>query len=213
MRILSEIELRVLGALVEKQIATPDYYPITLNALTNACNQKNQRDPVVSYNEADVTRAIGSLRGRQLAFLFEGAVARVPKFGHTFPKAYELDPPETAVLCVLMLRGPQTPGELRSRAGYLHNFASLVEVEETLQRLATRAEPFVLKLPRAPGMKESRYAHLLGGEVKIETPAPITTPESNPPAEPDRLAKLEAEVEKLKQEIDVLKKHFELRSS
>jgi uncharacterized protein YceH (UPF0502 family) len=223
MRILNDFELRVLGALVEKQIATPDYYPITLNALTNACNQKNHRDPVVSFNEADVERAIESLRGQQLAFLFEGAVARVPKFGHTFPKAYSLNPAETAVLCVLMLRGPQTPGELRSRTPHLHNFESLAAVEETLQRLAAREEPLVVKLPRAPGMKESRFAQTLSGAEKF-APSAVegpTSPTSSPQisvhgpslVEIDRLALLEAEVaalrkelEELKAELDVLKK-------
>ncbi len=221
MRILNDFELRVLGALVEKQIATPDYYPITLNALTNACNQKNHRDPVVSFNEADVERALTSLRGKQLAFLFEGAVARVPKFGHTFPKAYELDPAEAAVLCVLMLRGPQTPGELRSRTPHLHNFESLAAVEETLQKLATRPEPLVLKLPRAPGTKEARFAHLLGGEIKFEAPAPDSspTPASPPasaslaspaltPSETDRLTQLEAEVAALRKELEELKAKF-----
>lgn len=211
MRILNDFEQRVLGSLVEKQISTPDYYPLTLNSLTNACNQKNHRDPVVSYNEADVERALTSLRGKQLAFIFEGAVARVPKFGHTFPKAYELDPAETAVLCVLMLRGPQTPGELRSRTPHLHNFESLPAVEETIQRLATRDEPLVVKLPRAPGMKEARYAHLLGGEIKFETPAVTSDSESalaTPiliPVGEDRLAKLEAEVAALRKELEALK--------
>jgi len=211
MRILNDFEQRVLGCLVEKQISTPDYYPLTLNSLTNACNQKNHRDPVVSYNEADVERALTSLRGKQLAFLFEGAVARVPKFGHTFPKAYELDPAETAVLCVLMLRGPQTPGELRSRTPHLHNFESLPAVEETIQRLATRDEPLVVKLPRTPGMKESRYAHLLGGAIKFEPPAVTSDSESalaTPilvPVGEDRLTKLETEVAALRKELEALK--------
>jgi hypothetical protein len=211
MRILNDFEQRVLGCLVEKQISTPDYYPLTLNSLTNACNQKNHRDPVVSYNEADVERALTSLRGKQLAFLFEGAVARVPKFGHTFPKAYELDPAETAVLCVLMLRGPQTPGELRSRTPHLHNFESLPAVEETIQRLATRDEPLVVKLPRTPGMKESRYAHLLGGAIKFEPPAVTSDSESALathillPVGEDRLTKLETEVAALRKELEALK--------
>ena len=211
MRILNDFEQRVLGCLVEKQISTPDYYPLTLNSLTNACNQKNHRDPVVSYNEADVERALTSLRGKQLAFLFEGAVARVPKFGHTFPKAYELDPAEPAVLCVLMLRGPQTPGELRSRTPHLHNFESLPAVEETIQRLATRDEPLVVKLPRTPGMKESRYAHLLGGAIKFEPPAVTSDSESalaTPillPVGEDRLTKLETEVAALRKELEALK--------
>jgi uncharacterized protein YceH (UPF0502 family) len=211
MRILNDFELRVLGCLVEKQISTPEYYPISLNALTNACNQKNHRDPVVSYNEADVVRAIDSLRGQQLAFIFEGAVARVPKFGHTFPKAYNLDAAETAVLCVLMLRGPQTPGELRSRTPHLHNFDSLTAVEETLQKLTTREEPLVVKLPRAPGMKESRYAHLLGGTVKFEAPTAESAPTTARVApelssiEENRITILETEVAALRKELEELK--------
>ncbi len=209
MKTLNEFEVRVLGALVEKQIATPDYYPITLNALVNACNQKNQREPVVSYTEGDVERAIHGLRNQQLAFLFEGAVARVPKYSHNFPKVFELEPPEVAVMAVLMLRGPQTPGELRSRTAYLHNFESLPAVEETLQKLAARVEPLVAKLPRVPGAREARYAHLLGGAV---TAAAETMPAAAPqePALPnsidaDRLAKLEAEVAALRSEINILK--------
>jgi uncharacterized protein YceH (UPF0502 family) len=212
MRILNDHELRVLGALIEKQIATPDYYPMTLNALVNACNQKNHRDPVVSYDEAPVLRTIESLRGLHLAFVHEGADARVPKYGHTFPKAFELEPSEVAVMCVLMLRGPQTPGELRSRTPHLHAFESLAAVEEVLQRLSTRPEPLVRKLARAPGMKESRYAQLLGGDVNTETTLtePPAQPEPTPPSatEPDRVAKLEAEIEKLRQQFNDLQTQF-----
>jgi hypothetical protein len=213
MIVLNPDELRVLGALVEKQISTPDYYPLTLNALVNACNQKNNRDPVVSHGEATVLRALDRLRQNQLAFAFDGASARVPKYGHTFPKALALEPPEVAVLCVLMLRGPQTPGELRSRTAHLHNFESLAAVEEVLHRLSTRAEPLVRKLPRAPGTKESRYAQLLGGDVNVEAavaPTPTSPIESTepmeppPPADPDRIAKLEAEIEKLRQQFNDL---------
>ena len=157
--------------------------------------------------------------------MFEGAVARVPKFGHTFPKAYDLDPAETAVLCVLLLRGPQTPGELRSSTGHLHNFESLAAVEETIQKLSTRAEPLILKLPRAPGMKEARYAHLLGGEIRfapsnvegfasgpgLSTAEDLSEVERSSAVEGlktvdiDRLTKLEAEVAALRKELDELK--------
>ncbi|HTB62515.1 MAG TPA: DUF480 domain-containing protein [Opitutales bacterium] len=212
---LNDYELRVLGALVEKQISTPDYYPLTLNALVNACNQKNQRDPVVSYTESDVQRALESLRDQRLAFLFDGAVSRVAKYGHSFPKTLNLDPPETALLCVLLLRGPQTPGELRSRSAHLHAFESLPAVEETLQRLATREESLIAKLPRLPGTKESRYAHRLGGEIKIEENAATESPAVSAPAAPpspptplDRVAKLEAEVASLRQELSELKTQF-----
>lgn len=211
MTILNEFELRVLGSLVEKQISTPDYYPITLNALTNACNQKNHRDPVVSYTEADVTRALESLRTKQLAFLFDGATSRVPKYGNFFQKVYNLEPGEVAILCVLMLRGPQTPGELRSRTPHLHAFASLHEVEEALQKLTARPEPLAVKLPRLPGTKEARYAHLLGGDIPVVVAeAPIAnSPVPSSSAQPDRVAKLEAEVESLKQQLGELKTQFD----
>jgi len=214
MIVLNPEELRVLGALVEKQISTPDYYPLTLNALVNACNQKNHRDPVVSYEESAVLRTLERLRQHHLAFVFEGADARVPKYGHTFAKALELEPPEVAILCVLMLRGPQTPGELRSRTPHLHNFESLAAVDEVLQRLANRAEPLVRKLPRAPGTKEARFTHLLGGEIAGEAPGSATMPspassiEAPPPADPDRIAKLEAEIEKLRQQFTDLQAQF-----
>jgi uncharacterized protein len=212
MIVLNPEEMRVLGALVEKQIATPDYYPLTLNALVNACNQKNNRDPVVSYGEATVLRALDRLRQNQLAFAFDGASARVPKYGHTFPKAFELEPPEVAVLCVLLLRGPQTPGELRSRTAHLHDFESVAAVEEVLQRLAARAEPLVRKLPRAPGTKESRYVHLLGGDINVEAaaeaPAPAEPDAPLVPADPERTAKLEAEIEKLRQQFNDLQAQF-----
>ena len=212
MTILTPEELRVLGALVEKQISTPEYYPLSLNALVNACNQKNHRDPVVSYGETTVLRALDRLREMQLAIAFSGADARVPKYSHTLTKVFEdFTAPDIAVMVVLMLRGPQTPGELRSRTAHLHNFESLAAVDETLQRLAARAEPLVRKLPRAPGTKEARFTHLLGGEVAVETGeatgpmAPVSIPE---PAGPDRLAKLEDEVERLRQQLGDLQTQF-----
>ncbi len=212
MNVLNDHEQRVLGALVEKQISTPDYYPITLNALVNACNQKNHRDPVVSYTEADVQRALESLRGKQLAFLFDGATSRVAKYGHFFDKVFSLERPEVAVLCVLLLRGPQTPGELRSRTPHLHAFESLPAVEETLQKLASRPEPLVQKLPRLPGTKEARYAHLLGGEIKAEATALMDNSAPtvvSPTAEPDRVAQLSTEVEVLRQQLSELKTQFD----
>jgi uncharacterized protein YceH (UPF0502 family) len=208
MHLLNEYELRVLGALVEKQISTPDYYPLTLNGLTNACNQKNHRDPVVSYVESDVERALDGLRNKQFALRAEGGASRVLKFSHTFAKTYELESAEVAVLCVLMLRGPQTPDELRSRTAHLHNLESLAAVEEALQKLSTRAEPLVTKLPRAPGTKEARYAHLLGGAVASGEAVAVVASEpsvSVKPIEADRLAKLEAEVATLRIELEELK--------
>jgi uncharacterized protein len=204
--ILDERELRVLGSLVEKQISTPDYYPLTLNALTNACNQKNHRDPVVGFDENTVVRALDRLRDKNLAFTFQGSDARVEKFGHSFPKALGLDAAETAVLCVLILRGPQTPGELRSRTAHLHNFESLTEVDATLQRLAVRDEPLVVKLPRQAGSRESRFVHLLGGPVDVES---MSTPPSPKQTEAERIAKLEEEVNGLREEVADLKRLFD----
>ncbi len=209
--ILNEYELRVLGALVEKQIATPDYYPMTLNALVNACNQKNHRDPVVSYDEATVSKAIDTLRGKNLAYVFHGSEARVAKYGHVFPKAFDLNEAEVALMCVLMLRGPQTPGELRSRTQHLHNFESLAEVESLLQGLSFRDEPLLVKLPRQPGSRESRYAHLLAGEVVIEHQETAPHPESvmrPAPGESEKIARLETEVAALRHELDELKQQF-----
>ena len=188
---LSPTEARVLGALVEKQISTPDYYPLSLNAIVNACNQKNHRDPVTALDESTVLRAIESLRLKGLAYVFAGAAERVRKYGHNFAKALALDPAETAVLCVLLLRGPQTPGELRSRTPHLHNFETLVPVEETLARLTDRPpnadgqpqEPLVRKLPRLPGTKESRYTHLLGGEPAAENASVEQSAQNSPAAE------------------------------
>lgn len=210
MLILNEYELRVLGALVEKQIATPDYYPMTLNALTNACNQKNHRDPVTSFDETTVVRALESLREKNLAYTFHGSDARVPKYGHLFSKVYDLNPQEQAVLIVLMLRGPQTPGELRSRTPHLMTFESLSQVEETLQNLSVRDEALVVKLPRVSGTKESRYAHQLGGLVNVEelAAAPEPVRASGRSGDHERVAKLETEIEALRQELNELKAQF-----
>lgn len=209
--VLNEYELRVVGALVEKQIATPDYYPITLNALVNACNQKNHRDPVVGYDETTVVRALDGLREKKLAYTFHGSDSRVPKYGHLFAKAYELNEGETAVMTVLVLRGPQTPGELRSRSAHLHNFENLPEVETMLQNLSLRAEPLVVKLPRQSGSRESRFAHLLAGDINLEELAAMERSEA--PALPsrgsnDRVARLEEQVTTLQQELTDLKQQF-----
>lgn len=210
--VLNEYELRVIGALVEKQIATPDYYPMTLNALVNACNQKNHRDPVVSYDEATVVRALDSLREKKMAYTFHGSDSRVPKYGHLFPKAYELSEGETAVLTVLALRGPQTPGELRSRTSHLHNFENLPEVETTLQNLSLRERPLVVKLPRQTGSRESRFAHLLSGDLDIEELAAAAEkaemPVSSSRGGNERVAKLEEQVAVLSQELTNLKQQF-----
>ncbi len=212
--ILNEYEVRVLAALVEKKITTPEYYPLTLNSLMNACNQKSSRDPVVSYDESIVQKTLQSLRDKKLAYVFSGADARVPKYGHLFPEAMDLSYGETAVMCVLMLRGPQTPGELRSRTTSLHNFDSLEDVELALQSLSDlefRKSPLVLKLPRQPGTKESRYAHLLSGEINLDQLPVVATPRPSSSAarvDEERVAKLEAEVASLKQALTLLQQQF-----
>ncbi len=213
---LNAAEARVLGSLIEKQITTPDYYPLTLNALTNACNQLTNRDPVVAFDETTVVRAIEGLRGKRLATLFAGQESRVAKYKHTLTDALLLTPAEVALLCVLLLRGPQTIGELRTRCERMFAFDTLPEVEEALNALAARQpQPLVAKLPRQPGTKESRYAQLLTGPIDTHAAA---TSEKSLPVEPataivrvenERIAKLEQEVAELKQQFAEFKKQFE----
>ena len=209
---LAAAEVRVLGSLVEKAVTTPDYYPLSLGALTNACNQLTNRDPIVAYHEADVVRALDGLREKNLATLFHGADSRVPKYKHLFTEFFLLTPGELALLCVLMLRGPQTIGELRTRTERLHPFDSLADVEETLTALAAHSpHPLVTKLPRQPGTKESRYSHLLSDTVDA---APLARPLAPEPAtlvvraENERLAKLEEEAADLRREFAELKQQF-----
>ncbi len=208
---LDEYEARVLGALIEKQVTTPEYYPLTLNALAAACNQKNNRHPVVSYDEATVERAIESLRAKNLAYIFYGSTSRVPKYKHVAPEVLGLNAAELALICVLLLRGPQTLGELRDRTARLHNFTSLEEVEATLNSLASREdEPLVMRLQRQPGQKEARYAHLLSGEI-IESSlehehAEGRTTHTRTSAE--RIAKLEEEVEALRNALESFRQEF-----
>src|SRR6516162_2130614 len=162
--VLTDVEARVLGALVEKDITTPDYYPLSLNALVNACNQKNNRDPVMSLDEASVREALRRLQEKHLAGPAGGADSRVTKYEHRIQEVFNFTRAETAVLCVLLLRGPQTPGELRGRTERMYRFEELSDVQATLQRLIERDPALVKMLPRQPGTKESRYAHLLCGE-------------------------------------------------
>ena len=209
-QILTKTEVRVLGSLIEKELTTPEYYPLTLNALTNACNQISNRDPVVSYDDKTVARALESLREKKLAWMVTG-VGRVPKYEHRFYEVLHLAEQEIAVLCVLMLRGPQTVGEIRGRTGRLYEFRELEEVELTLQALMAAQPPLVLRLPRQPGTKESRYAHLLAGEVQVEDrevaprlePATIEVRQEN-----ERLAKLEGDAAQLRADLEVLKQQF-----
>src|SRR5215469_3971897 len=205
--LLTDTEARVLGALVEKDITTPDYYPLSLNALVNACNQKSNRDPVMSLNEDAVRQALHSLNEKGLAGNATGAGdSRVPKFEHRMQEAFNLTRPETALLCVLLLRGPQTPGELRGRAERLHRFEDLTDVQSTLQKLMTREEPLTKVLPRQPGTKEARYAHLLCGD-KQEWEATVTVSEARAESSVDdeRIVRLEEEVAALRKEMADLK--------
>lgn len=207
---LNEIEARIVGSLVEKQLTTPEYYPLTLNALVNACNQKSNRAPVVSYDEGTVTRYLEDLRDRNLVYVFYGSTSRVPKYKHMLPSVFELEPPEVAVMCELLLRGPQTAGELRGRCERLYEFSGIGEVQETLDGLGRRGEPLVVRLPVQPGRKEARFAHLLSGEIDIEALAA-----ANPSraalgqSTTDRIEKLEEEVGALRGEVDTLKTTFE----
>ena len=207
--ILTDIETRVLGALVEKQITTPEYYPLTLNALTAACNQKNNRHPVTSFSEDAVAAAVETLREKNLVYVFYGSTSRVPKYKHVMPEVLHLTPPETALMCALMLRGPQTPGELRGNTSRLYDFANLDEVEQTLAGLITHEpDPLVVRLPRQSGQKEVRFGHILSGEIRVEalTEAEPSSPRQTLEQKVDALA---AEVEKLRLQFEQFKKQFE----
>ena len=206
---LTYTEVRVLGSLIEKQITTPEYYPLTLNSLTAACNQKNNRNPITSLAESEVDEALYSLRDKNLAYVFHGSTSRVPKYKHVAPEVLHLTPPELAAMCVLMLSGPQTVGEIRTRGYRLYEFSGLDEVDETLRSLKTKDEPMVVSLPRQPGQKEARFAHLLSGEPEIELSE--TTVEKHPRRanDPDRVAKLEEQVQTLTQQVENLTTQFE----
>lgn len=205
--ILTQVEARVVGALVEKQMTTPEYYPLTLNALVAACNQKTNRDPVVAFTEEKVQQSLDDLREKNIAYVFYGSTSRVPKYKHILDKYLELEPAETAIICVLLLRGAQTIGELRERCGRLYEFSNLGEVQETLDNLARREEPLVAKLERLPGQKEVRYAHLLSGEaVQAQPPEKVFSIRQT---ENERIAKLEAELENLRGEFNSFRQSFE----
>ncbi|MGD1006911.1 MAG: YceH family protein [Ignavibacteriaceae bacterium] len=205
--ILSAIEIRIIGSLIEKELTTPEYYPLTLNALKNACNQKNNRNPVVSFDENLIEPVLNKLRDKSLARRVTGSDIRVPRYKQGFTEELNLQPDETAVICELMLRGPQTPGELKGRASRMFNFDSLSQVDEVLQRLLNREQPMVIKLPRQSGMKESRYAHLLSGEPEINNPE--IRENEIAAAEDDRITKLEEQVLTLRNDFEELKNQFE----
>jgi uncharacterized protein YceH (UPF0502 family) len=202
---LEPAEARVLGALLEKDITTPEYYPMTLNALVNACNQKSNRDPVVSYDEDTVTQALEALRSKALAGVISGGSNRVPKYSHRFSERLNFGRRELALICELMLRGPQTLGELRSRASRMYDFSDLDEVESVLRHLSEReGGPFVVQLPHLAGTKEPRWAHLFSGEPAVESGAG-----AQPAARGDRITSLEADVVALRGEIEDLKAQFQ----
>src|ERR1700722_17162283 len=205
------MEARVLGALLEKEITTPDYYPLSLNSLVNACNQKSNRDPVMNLDEDSVRAALRSLHDDSLARSVSAADSRVTKYEHRLQEAFNFDRRETAVLCELLLRGPQTPGELRSRAERMHRFEDLVQVQSTLQRLAQREPPVVKMLERQPGTKEARYAHLLSGDVQSQPSeaGPRATVSAVPHAvDGERIASLENEVAALQNDVAELKRQL-----
>ena len=207
--ILTEIEARVIGALIEKELTTPEYYPLTLNALVAACNQKTNREPVVAYTEAMVQKSLDDLRERNLAYVFYGSTSRVPKYKHILDKVLELERSEISVVCVLLLRGAQTLGELRERTHRLYEFPGLGEVNETLDNLMRREEPLVARLERQPGQKEVRYAHLLSGEIDVSVYAKEVSSSGGKQAENERITNLETELENLRGEFELFRQSFE----
>ena len=196
---LTDAEVRVLGALIEKEITTPDYYPLSLNSLLAACNQSSNRNPVVHFDEDTVTAAVDGLREKKLVHIVDRGESRVIKYRHVLYEAMSMSRPAIAVMCVLMLRGPQTVGEIRTRSNRLYDFSSLEHVEGTLNSLMADESRLVVRLPRQAGQKETRYAHLLCGEIRF----------TESEAEPDRLSKLEKEVEDLRREFEEFRKQFQ----
>jgi len=201
--LLDSVEVRVLGSLVEKEITTPEYYPLTLNALVNACNQKSNRDPMVSYDEDTVAEALATLKDKRLAFTLTGAGMRVPKYGHRVVETLNFGRRELAIMCELMIRGPQTIGELRTRTERMHKFSDLDEVESCLRGLAEHEPPFVVRLERQSGMKEPRYAHLLSGEV-----TEMAAPAAAEPVRGDRISSLEYELHQLRDRVQFLEQQL-----
>src|SRR4051794_18313721 len=220
---LTTAEARVLGSLIEKEITTPDYYPLSLNALINACNQRSNREPVMDLDEDDVRQALHGLEAKQLAGRARSADGRVTKYEHWLGEAFNFSRAETALICVLLLRGPQTPGELRGRTERMHRFEEISDVLAGLQKLIEREPSLVAVLPRQPGTKESRYAHLMSGPVEAALTQPTAAPAAAPaygstyapaftgePTDQDgRIAQLEAAVAQLKSELEGLKKRFD----
>ncbi len=205
--VLNPAEARVLGALVEKDITTPDYYPLSLNALINACNQKNNREPVTNFDEETVRLALRNLSDKRLAGPAGGADGRVTKYEHRMQEVFNFTRQETALICVLLLRGPQTPGELRGRTERMYQFEHLDDVLSGLQQLMRREPPLAKALGRRPGTKEIRYAHLLSGDVEAWEP-PAETASSSNSADAERLIQLEEQVATLRSEVAELKQQM-----
>ncbi len=212
--LLTAAEARVLGALVEKEVTTPDYYPLSLNALINACNQRSNREPVMDLDENAVRQALHSLEDMHMAGRARGADGRVTKYEHWLGEVFNFSRAETALFCVLLLRGPQTPGELRGRTERLHQFDEIGDVMAGLQKLMEREPPLVAVLPRQPGMKEARYAHLLSGHVE-SAPTATTEPAFSAVAatistgQEERIAQLETTVTELRQEVAALRQKID----
>jgi uncharacterized protein len=207
--LLNEMEARVLGSLIEKELTTPAYYPLSLNALVNACNQKSNRDPFMNLDEDAVREALRSLNQKELAGPADNMESRVKKYEHRLQEAFNFTRHEIAILCELLLRGPQTPGELRSRADRMHKFEDLGVVQTTLRRLMEREPPLVKLLPKQPGTKEARYAHLLSGDLDALETGPRTEPSpgSSSPAS-ERITRLETDITNLQKEIADLRQQF-----
>lgn len=207
---LNAVEVRVLGTLIEKDMTTPDYYPMSLNALVNACNQKTNREPVTAYEDSAVMGALEALRGKQLAVFVHESGSRVEKYRHRLGESFNFTRGELAVMAVLMLRGPQTVAELRERAARLHGFDDNLAVEHTLHRLESREEqPLVKLLPRLQGMKEPRWAQLLGGEPEWTADRPPAPAQAGPADLAERVENLEAELRALRAEFERFREQFQ----
>jgi uncharacterized protein YceH (UPF0502 family) len=206
--LLDAAELRVLGSLMEKCKTTPDYYPMTINGLATACNQKTSRKPVVQYDDETVVQALNSLKKRGLISTATGGSIRSVKYKHNFAIVFPVVPAEVAIICLLMLRGPQTPGELNTNSGRMYEFESIEEVQEVLERLSSPEMPFLMQLPRRPGQKEVRYSHLLSGVPEITEDDFEEAPIRTPGALEVRVVKLENDLAELKDAFDKLMKEL-----
>ena len=205
--VLTEEEVRVLGSLIEKQVTTPEYYPLTMKALVAACNQRSNRHPVVSYDEQIAEHAMNGLRDKKLGWVIKKSDSRVLKYGHIFPEVFHLTPPQTAAMCVLMLRGPLTPGEIRSTAGRLYDFKDLAEVDDTINALINNEQgSMIVMIARQPGQKEARYAHLLAGDIDVNEIQPSA--QYYQPSSGSSLSVMEEEIGALRREIQELRDEF-----